>query len=104
MSYSRLCCILYPGPRAGSVYRLPSRVLEGLQRGWLRHVPYLREILTDPTVQIHPETAKSRGHRSWRLGDCRVPYNVASIERPKSIRAFPDTMMRCMDGGKAAPN
>ena len=35
--------------------------------GWLRNVPYLREVMPDPTVQLHPETAKSRGieHGDW---------------------------------------
>jgi len=28
---------------------------------WLRNVPYLREVTPDPTVQIHPDTAKARG-------------------------------------------
>ncbi len=29
--------------------------------GWLRNVPYLREIQPDPWIHIHPETAKARG-------------------------------------------
>jgi len=29
--------------------------------GWLRNVPYLREVMPDPTLQIHPETARPRG-------------------------------------------
>jgi anaerobic selenocysteine-containing dehydrogenase len=28
---------------------------------WQRNVPFLREVLPDPTVQIHPDVAKSRG-------------------------------------------
>jgi anaerobic selenocysteine-containing dehydrogenase len=29
--------------------------------GWLRNLPYLREIQPDPWIHIHPETAKARG-------------------------------------------
>jgi anaerobic selenocysteine-containing dehydrogenase len=29
--------------------------------GWLRNIPYLREIQPDPWVHIHPDTAKMRG-------------------------------------------
>jgi anaerobic selenocysteine-containing dehydrogenase len=29
--------------------------------GWLRNIPYLREIQPEPWVHIHPETAKARG-------------------------------------------
>jgi anaerobic selenocysteine-containing dehydrogenase len=34
---------------------------------WQRNVPYLREVMPDPTVQIHPDTAKARGiaHGDW---------------------------------------
>jgi anaerobic selenocysteine-containing dehydrogenase len=35
--------------------------------GWLRNIPYLREMHPEPWLQIHPETAKSRGiaDRDW---------------------------------------
>ena len=29
--------------------------------GWLRNVPYLREVMPDPTLQIHPDAALPRG-------------------------------------------
>ena len=32
-------------------------------QAWLRNVPYLRDVLPDPWIQIHPETARARGIR-----------------------------------------
>ena len=29
--------------------------------GWLRNIPYLREVQPDPWIHIHPDTAKARG-------------------------------------------
>jgi len=61
--------------------------------GWLRHVPYLREIMTDPTVQIHPETAKARGivHGDWVIVES--PYNSLRLKAIVNAGIRPDTVM-----------
>jgi len=61
--------------------------------GWLRHVPYLREIMTDPTVQIHPVTAKARGivHGDWVIVES--PYNSLRLKAVVNTGIRPDTMM-----------
>jgi anaerobic selenocysteine-containing dehydrogenase len=61
--------------------------------GWLRHVPYLREILPDPWVQIHPETAKSRGivHGDWVIVES--PYNSLRLRAEVNQGIRPDTVM-----------
>ncbi len=61
--------------------------------GWLRNVPYLREVLPYPTLQIHPETAAKRGIRE---GDWVVVESLHSNMKLKAqvnpgIR--PDTAM-----------
>ncbi len=61
--------------------------------GWLRNVPYLREVLPYPTLQIHPETAAKRGIRE---GDWVVVESLHSNMKLKAqvnpgIR--PDTVM-----------
>jgi len=61
--------------------------------GWLRNVPYLREILTDPTVQIHPLTAKARGivHGDWVIVES--PYNSLRLKAEVNQGIRPDTVM-----------
>ena len=60
---------------------------------WLRNVPYLREVMPDPALQIHPDTAKARGIKD---GDWVV------VESPRASLKFkaqvnpgirPDTVM-----------
>jgi len=61
--------------------------------GWLRHVPYLREVLPDPTLQIHPETAKARGitHGDWVIVES--PYNEIRLKAEVIQGIRPDTVM-----------
>jgi anaerobic selenocysteine-containing dehydrogenase len=61
--------------------------------GWLRHVPYLREIMSDPTVQIHPDTAKERGivHGDWVIVES--PYNTLRLKAIVNTGIRPDTVM-----------
>jgi anaerobic selenocysteine-containing dehydrogenase len=61
--------------------------------GWLRHVPYLREIMTDPTVQIHPETAEARGivNGDWVIVES--PYNSLRLKAEVNRGIRKDTVM-----------
>jgi anaerobic selenocysteine-containing dehydrogenase len=61
--------------------------------GWLRHVPYLREVMRDPTVQIHPETAKARGivHGDWVIVES--PHNSLRLKAEVNAGIRRDTVM-----------
>jgi anaerobic selenocysteine-containing dehydrogenase len=60
---------------------------------WQRHVPYLREVAPDPTVHIHPETAKARGidNGDWVIVESPHGYIKLKAEIYPGIR--PDTVM-----------
>jgi anaerobic selenocysteine-containing dehydrogenase len=60
---------------------------------WLRNVPYLREVTPDPTVQIHPDTAKARGIEDgdWVIVESPHGYIKLKAEIYRGIR--PDTVM-----------
>jgi len=60
---------------------------------WLRNVPYLREILPFPTLQIHPETARVRGIEDgdWVIVESPHGYIKLKAEIIPGIR--PDTVM-----------
>jgi anaerobic selenocysteine-containing dehydrogenase len=56
-------------------------------------VPYLREIMTDPTVQIHPETAEARGivNGDWVIVES--PYNSLRLKAEVNRGIRKDTVM-----------
>jgi anaerobic selenocysteine-containing dehydrogenase len=61
--------------------------------GWLRNVPYLRQVLPYPTLQIHPETAKERGiaEGDWVLVESPHGWMKTKAQVNPGIR--PDTVM-----------
>jgi anaerobic selenocysteine-containing dehydrogenase len=61
--------------------------------GWLRNVPYLREVMTDPSVQIHPATAKARGIRNGDWVIVESPYNSLRVKAEVNPGIRPDTVM-----------
>jgi anaerobic selenocysteine-containing dehydrogenase len=66
---------------------------EAYNHGWLRNVPYLREIQPEPWIHIHPDTARQRGIQD---GDWVI---VESVHGWIKVRALyfpgirPDTIM-----------
>jgi anaerobic selenocysteine-containing dehydrogenase len=58
---------------------------EVYNHGWLRNVPYLRDIQPDPWIHIHPETAKSRGINN---GDWVIVESIHGWIKVKAIH-FP---------------
>ena len=60
---------------------------------WQRHVPYLREVAPDPTVHIHPDTAKARGiaDGDWVVVESPHGYIKLKAEIYPGIRR--DTVM-----------
>jgi anaerobic selenocysteine-containing dehydrogenase len=61
--------------------------------GWLRNIPYLREVLPFPTLQIHPEPA---GKREIKDGDWVVvesPHGRLRIRAQVNPGIRPDTVM-----------
>jgi anaerobic selenocysteine-containing dehydrogenase len=60
---------------------------------WQRNVPYLREVLPDPTVQIHPDTAIARGiaHGDWVIVES--PHGSAKFKAEIYPGIRSDTVM-----------
>jgi anaerobic selenocysteine-containing dehydrogenase len=58
--------------------------------GWLRNVPYLREVMPDPTLQIHPDTARPRGIAT---GDWVIVESVVKVRADVNPGIRPDTVM-----------
>ena len=61
--------------------------------GWLRNVPYLREVLPYPTLQIHPEAAKERGVVDGDWVFVESPYGQMKIKAQVNPGIRPDTVM-----------
>jgi anaerobic selenocysteine-containing dehydrogenase len=62
-------------------------------QGWLRNIPYLREIQSDPWVHIHPEAAKERGIEN---GDWVIVESIHGRMKVKAIYSpeiRPDVVM-----------
>lgn len=73
---------------------------------WLRNVPYLREILPYPTVQIHPDAAGERGiaDGDWVIvesphGHIRVRAEVNPGIRPDTVMALHGWWQACRELG-----
>jgi anaerobic selenocysteine-containing dehydrogenase len=61
--------------------------------GWLRNVPYLREVMPDPTLQIHPETARPRGIAPGDWVIVESLYGVVKVKADVNPGIRPDTVM-----------
>jgi anaerobic selenocysteine-containing dehydrogenase len=61
--------------------------------GWLRNVPYLREVLPYPTLQVHPEAAKERGIVDGDWVIVESPHGNMKIKAQVSPGIRPDTVM-----------
>jgi len=60
---------------------------------WLRNVPYLREVMPDPTLQIHPETAKARGVKQGDWVLVSSPHNTIRLRADVNPGIRRDTVM-----------
>ncbi|MBW2028040.1 MAG: molybdopterin-dependent oxidoreductase [Deltaproteobacteria bacterium] len=60
---------------------------------WLRNVPYLRELLPFPTVQIHPEAASKRGINDGDWIIVESPHGSMKVKAEINPGIRPDTVM-----------
>ena len=60
---------------------------------WLRNVPYLREVMPDPTVQIHPDTANQRGIKDGDWVIVESPRAWLKLKADVNPGIPPDTVM-----------
>jgi len=61
--------------------------------GWLRNLPYLREIQPDPWVHIHPETAKARGIENGDWVIVESPHGWIKVKALYFYGIRPDVVM-----------
>ncbi len=61
--------------------------------GWLRNVPYLREVHPDPWVHIHPDTARSRNIQDGDWVVIESPYGWIKARAVFFPGIRPDTVM-----------
>jgi anaerobic selenocysteine-containing dehydrogenase len=61
--------------------------------GWLRNVPYLREVLPHPTLQIHPDAANERGVADGDWVIVESPHGKMKIKAQVNPGIRPDTVM-----------
>lgn len=61
--------------------------------GWQRNVPYLREILPEPTLQIHPKTAAERKIAKGDKVIVESPYGSITLIADVNPGIRPDTVM-----------
>ncbi len=61
--------------------------------GWLRNVPYLREVLPFPTLQMHPDAARDRGIRDGDWVIVESPHGSMKIKAQVNEGIRPDTVM-----------
>jgi anaerobic selenocysteine-containing dehydrogenase len=66
---------------------------EVYNHGWLRNVPYLREIQPDPWLHIHPETAKARGIEDGDWVIVESPHGWIKVKALYFPGIRPDTVM-----------
>ena len=60
---------------------------------WQRNVPYLREIQPEPTIHIHPETAKARGIENGDQVKVESPHGWLNVKAEIYPGIRPDTVM-----------
>jgi anaerobic selenocysteine-containing dehydrogenase len=70
-----------------------SHTSEVYNHGWLRNVPYLREIQPDPWVHLHPETAKARGIEDGDWVIVESPHGWIKVKAIYCPGIRPDTVM-----------
>ncbi len=61
--------------------------------GWLRNVPYLREVLPYPTLQMHPDAAKERAIKDGDWVTVESLHGTMKIKAQINIGIRPDTVM-----------
>jgi len=61
--------------------------------GWLRNVPYLREIQPEPWIHIHPDTAKARGIEDGDWVIVESPHGWIKVKALYFPGIRPDTVM-----------
>jgi anaerobic selenocysteine-containing dehydrogenase len=61
--------------------------------GWLRNVPYLREVLPYPTLQMHPDAAAPRGIKEGDWVIVESPHGNMKIKAQVNPGIRPDTVM-----------
>jgi anaerobic selenocysteine-containing dehydrogenase len=66
---------------------------EVYNHGWLRNVPYLREIQPEPWVHIHPDTAKARGIEDGDWVIVESPHGWIKVKALYFPGIRPDTIM-----------
>jgi anaerobic selenocysteine-containing dehydrogenase len=66
---------------------------DAYNHGWLRNVPYLREIQPDPWIHIHPETAKARGIENGDWVIVESPHGWIKVKAIYFPGIRPDTIM-----------
>jgi len=60
---------------------------------WLRNVPLMREVLPDPTLHIHPETARARGIEEGDWLRVESPHGTLKMRAEIYPGMRPDTVM-----------
>jgi anaerobic selenocysteine-containing dehydrogenase len=60
---------------------------------WLRNVPYLREVMPHPTLQIHPDTAKEREINDGDWVTIESPHGTMKMKAEVYPGIRPDTVM-----------
>jgi anaerobic selenocysteine-containing dehydrogenase len=66
---------------------------EVYNHGWLRNLPYLREIQPDPWIHIHPETARARGIADGDWVIVESPHGWIKVKAIYFPGIRPDTVM-----------
>ena len=61
--------------------------------GWLRNVPYLREVQPDPWLHIHPQTARARGIDDGDWVIVESPHGSIRLRAAYFPGIRPDTVM-----------
>jgi anaerobic selenocysteine-containing dehydrogenase len=61
--------------------------------GWLRNVPFLREVQPDPWLHIHPRTARTRGIEDGDWVDVVSPHGSIRLRAVYVPGIRPDTVM-----------
>lgn len=61
--------------------------------GWLRNIPYLREVQPDPWIHIHPDTAKARGIKDGDWVIVASPHGWIKAKALYFPGIRPDTVM-----------
>jgi anaerobic selenocysteine-containing dehydrogenase len=66
---------------------------EAYNHGWLRNVPYMREIQPEPWIHIHPDTARQRGINDGDWVIVESPHGWIKTRAVYFPGIRPDTIM-----------